>query len=543
MKLLCVRAFSRMASACKCSSDSITKSSFLVLAWILMIRLSYSFPTNALTRLSPEYSYSVTRVYFCVFYIVYPIVGLLADVKFGKLKVALSSAFFVVVISSLLLLLSYLVIQHEMHLSRTFVTVIDDFISIGTILNLSGVICFELSITSLALDQLVNSSTTVLRAFLWWHSWVHMVDLLYHSVSTCVLNHSVYHAVIVPIVIHIVSVVLVVITCCCCRNVFRSDLPTVNPLKLIARVLNYARKNRSPRNRSALTYWIDDYPPRIDLGKSKYGGPFTEEEVENVKTFFRLLPVPFVILMIFLLSGYGQFHTSINTTHQHPEECLVTSYSVHYSAIVVFIPFKVLVLDRYCHKMRCFSTLFRVIGFGIFLTIVGIAMLPVFDYFAVSTNSTSTCLYNNNPDNSTYTIEDFRVNYHFLIIPQVFTGLGSFAIPASFEFLVAQAPLEMRGVIVGMFYSVAGLYQQISSLLILPFQTHSLWPSCEFYIYILHVALMVVSLVGVIIIGKWYKLRRRDDPFNAYAVVENFYERDFERRDNYGSVEDDPVIN
>ena len=35
----------------------------------------------------------------------------------------------------------------------------------------------------------------------------------------------------------------------------------------------------------------EDYPSRIDLGKSQYGGPFTVEEVEDVKTVFRLIPV------------------------------------------------------------------------------------------------------------------------------------------------------------------------------------------------------------------------------------------------------------
>ena len=57
-----------------------------------------------------------------------------------------------------------------------------------------------------------------------------------------------------------------------------------NPIKHIAKVLNYARKHKYPERRSALTYWEDDYPSRIDLGKDKYGGPFTIEEVEDVKT-------------------------------------------------------------------------------------------------------------------------------------------------------------------------------------------------------------------------------------------------------------------
>ena len=40
-----------------------------------------------------------------------------------------------------------------------------------------------------------------------------------------------------------------------------------NPIKYIAKVLNYARKHKYPEQRSALTYWEEDYPLRIDLGK------------------------------------------------------------------------------------------------------------------------------------------------------------------------------------------------------------------------------------------------------------------------------------
>ena len=55
--------------------------------------------------------------------------------------------------------------------------------------------------------------------------------------------------------------------------------------------MKYAIKNKQPRCRRAFTYCEDDLPSRIDFGKSKYGGPFTTEQVEDVKTFFRLLPI------------------------------------------------------------------------------------------------------------------------------------------------------------------------------------------------------------------------------------------------------------
>ena len=53
-------------------------------------------------------------------------------------------------------------------------------------------------------------------------------------------------------------------------------------------VLKFAVKHKNPLNRSSLTYWEDELPSRVDLAKSKYGGPFSVESVENVKTFLRI---------------------------------------------------------------------------------------------------------------------------------------------------------------------------------------------------------------------------------------------------------------
>ena len=75
-------------------------------------------------------------------------------------------------------------------------------------------------------------------------------------------------------------------------------------MKIICEVLKYSWKHKIPELRSALTYWENDIPSRIDLGKDKYGGPFTYEEVENVKSFFRLLLL-ILSLFGFQLSGDG----------------------------------------------------------------------------------------------------------------------------------------------------------------------------------------------------------------------------------------------
>ena len=65
----------------------------------------------------------------------------------------------------------------------------------------------------------------------------------------------------------------------------------------IYRVLKFAAKHKAPLNCSAFTYWDENIPSRINLGKSKYGGPYTSEQVEDIKTIMRL----FVITSLFAL--------------------------------------------------------------------------------------------------------------------------------------------------------------------------------------------------------------------------------------------------
>ena len=59
----------------------------------------------------------------------------------------------------------------------------------------------------------------------------------------------------------------------------------VNPYKLVYRVLKFAWHHKIPVRRSAFTYYEDEWPSRLDLGKENYVGQFTLEQVEDVKLF------------------------------------------------------------------------------------------------------------------------------------------------------------------------------------------------------------------------------------------------------------------
>ena len=74
-----------------------------------------------------------------------------------------------------------------------------------------------------------------------------------------------------------------------------------NPYKLVYKVIKFASNHKKPVHRSAFTYCEDELPSRLDLGKEKYGGPFTTEEVENVKAFWGILRVLLTIGPVFVV--------------------------------------------------------------------------------------------------------------------------------------------------------------------------------------------------------------------------------------------------
>ena len=98
------------------------------------------------------------------------------------------------------------------------------------------------------------------------------------------------------------------------KSTFNKEPVTQNPFKLVYEVIKYAIKNKQPRCRSAFTYCEDDIPSHIDFGKSKYGGSFTTEQVEDVKTLlsFNCLccTLPGTITAVNLLTGHLSYLTN-----------------------------------------------------------------------------------------------------------------------------------------------------------------------------------------------------------------------------------------
>jgi len=77
----------------------------------------------------------------------------------------------------------------------------------------------------------------------------------------------------------------------------------INPLLLIYDVLKYAVTAKRPVVRTAFSYDGRPKPSRIDLAKETHFGNFPDEQVEDVKTFLRI-----VVFLISLL-GFSMVYT------------------------------------------------------------------------------------------------------------------------------------------------------------------------------------------------------------------------------------------
>ena len=121
-----------------------------------------------------------------------------------------------------------------------------------------------------------------------------------------------------------------------------------------------------------------------------------------------------------------------------------------------------------------------------------------------------------------------HMNYSSLsLLTQILSSI------AAFEFLCAQSPYNMRGLLIGSFYSLQGLAAGLSSLLLLLFaefpagNQQSLKSDFWFNFVIL-----LLTVVGVIVFSgvvRWYKKRERDylgrECVDHRAILEAYYDR------------------
>ena len=257
------------------TNNCFSKKILLLLVWQALFILSlipYVPFSNAINIVSEFLSYFSA-----------PLIGWLADVKFGRYEVIKFGS-----ISSFLAGIFYYFAI--LTVSTPWLGTV--LFSLALVTVSFGSICYTAAMLPFLTDQIIGATSDELSAVVRWYYWALNFGLSLSNIIASFCSTSNSEKVHISFIfIFAVPLALIIISDCSCQQWLDRTHKVTNPIKLIIQVLNYTRKHSYPERRSAFTYIDEEQPKRVDYGKEKFGGPFTEEEVEDVKTFSRLLPL------------------------------------------------------------------------------------------------------------------------------------------------------------------------------------------------------------------------------------------------------------
>ena len=286
-----------------------SKGAFLVLVWALLITVAcvlYARSFNEhFTRIQNQQNLVpygsidwLSLIPLSMAFLIAPLSGWLADAKFGNYKVFMAGV--VLLFSSTALNCLFFIIEALVWENNYMLMWIH--ISLASILLVIGASMFIATSLPLGLDQMPDASASNITSFIAWFVFDLCIGyFLSRSVMNQCLNETepLSFSVILSFLSTLCMSIVLVIHFLLPPNWLIIEPRSPQTLKTIYNVLKFAAKHKAPLNRSALTYWEEDIPSRIDLGKSRYGGPFTTEQVEDVKTVLRLLAISTQFLFFF----------------------------------------------------------------------------------------------------------------------------------------------------------------------------------------------------------------------------------------------------
>ena len=462
--------------------------------------------------------------------------GWLADAFFGRYKVIRCSVWMtwlIMVIATVSSVVAQLEDRYYKYNAKVF-SVTSTLMGIG----LGG---FQANIIQFGLDQLHDASTTEITSFIIWYVWTSFNAIVVVEFNCFCLNEQ------YKLSIHLftcANLTLAVILLICCNHWLVKEPAAQNPFKLVYKVIKYAIKTKHPRYRSAFTYCEDDLPSRIDFGKTKYGGPFTTEQVEDVKTFLRLLPLIITsgvmaggIFPIFsLFQALRRQYTRLDKSNM--KHSLITCYSeadfthtTYLCGTILIVLHELLIYPVFNRCYPRIKSLSKVI-IGVFLQIARVIVLMVIDIVSRHVylenngyNATIQCLFYERRGTLSSSF-----SYHWLALPNFLQSISIlFIVIGVTEFISAQVPYYMKGLIIGLLYSLT-LFAAASGLPIQILFSHklSIWGtgtiSCGFWYGLLIVVVELSICAALLLLTRWYKRRKREDVLpNEHFFAERYY--------------------
>ena len=498
-----------------------SRGTMLVLIWGSLLQAVLQFVHGAAqARLTIHFQY----IFDCTTYIFalnFPVTGWIAESWLGRYRT--------IILGLLLTTASVLTVQVAFVMSLFDWTPVPSFALdlLSLVFGSFGLGSLYTSILPFALDQMIGASAEDLSAIVQWYCW----GLTFAQLTSNFLQFIPFPLqlqrldffALLLLMFSSVGLSASLIMDCLCHKWIDTHKKTGNPIKLIFQVLNYARKNTYPRLRSAFTYIDEEQPSRLDFGKHKFGGPFTEEEVEDVKTVFRLA------LLSVSIYGPAHFcmiiHMSLMVLKSEENYHYITGNIIQVIYVVAIPVYRFMV---YPWIRKYVPSLVKTMGAGLFICLVSTVISLAVESFQHFHSNASHCIFDNS-----VAVGTLPTPLHWVLITKIVAGLGHLLVFLSFfEFMMAQTPNRMRGIMMGLTSALFAFGEMGLYALIVIFHIAT-YGGCVFYYYLVLSLLMLLILAVYVVLAKRYKLRERDKHINIHAIVEEHYERYFDQEEEY----------
>ena len=508
----------------------------LILAWLFVVIFSKYVNENmdpllyygkgTISLWLEEFNEVVRSV---AFVISCPVANLLAEVVVGRYKFIsflLKALWFLRIVG-----LGISVFEYCLHTGSVTSYMIGYYIFDIPTASLNG--AFVAVTIPLGLDQIAGASTTSIIAYVVWYLWVIFCGYSIGDILVPIFYHcSSLQTMEVRILMSLISALLfsvALILDFCFNQTLVKEPVTINPVSLICKVLKYAAKHKYPVQRSAFTYCENEQPTRLDYGKSKYGGPFTTEQVEDVKTFWRVLLVLLVISMLYT-PIMSLFISCPLFDRQFRSNSL--SNCIQQTLSGVFSPNSFIAYTMPLYELLIYPCL-RNWGPSIFQSAgIGAAALIVSSVYGVvvqavrqaMTNGNAECIFTEDSSNTSTVVYD-------LLIANVLKSILGLAIlltnRSAIVLICAQAPYNMTSLLVGLSFAFKFLFEGFGEAILIPWS--SKWfevlqtSICGVWFYLTNLIMAILIALLLFLAIRWYKGRERDEITESQNMVEDVY--------------------
>ena len=511
-----------------------------------------------------QHSFLFYLVSQAVAYLLYPLLGWLADVYFTRYKFVLFSFITMMVAAILMIVTASLLLKfpqyHEIY-TLGGLSVIGSLIGMGL---------FESTAIQFGIDQMVDPTSIdfIPSTFVRWYYWACNLGQLvilcvaigvqtYFSQCTIkveVPDASDYDSYLLRMTFTAFLFMAAIQLVCACvglcllvrsKRHLNTEQMDEHPLKLFYRVLRYAWEHTRLEYRSAFTYWSAKPPSRIDFGKNEHGGPFSTKEVEDTKLFLFIFLL-LLSLLGFHLSGHGYSLVDHLMRRQCPSYWVMVLVGdpMHITILTVIIgvPVYQWIIVRCCQN--CAPSMCKRMGLGLLCCLIKNVIevvvhatmarrnhckpdktFPFASCFALQSefDINGTCSSVTEFTNDTFFCDESNTPFLLLILINVLQGLSFLLVfMTALQFICVQATFRMKGPLIGLWYAllaVGYLLVEVPETFITDSATWEIFNEVKAFLIFLSL------MVYVCVFRRYCQYQRDMEPTLQFMVEEVFSRR------------------